>query len=68
MLYIFQRMHRILYILSYRVHIYILRETIVPADQYFSKNKAKKTTKILSRGKGPVPMHTADDRFLLECI
>lgn len=41
-------------------------ETIVPADQYFSKYKKKR--KIQSRGKGPVPMHTADDRFLLECI
>lgn len=41
MLYIFQRMHGIEYILSYRVHIYNLKETIVPADQYFSKYKKK---------------------------
>lgn len=28
----------------------------------------QKNPKIQSRGEGPVPMHTADDRFLLECI
>lgn len=44
MLYIFQRMHGIEYILSYRVHIYNLKETIVPADQYFSKYKKKENT------------------------
>lgn len=34
------------------MHIYILRETIVPADQYFSKNKAKKNHENTVEGEG----------------